>query len=88
MNISNADDAIKVAAEYYAQKYPALAGVSLAGTSFEGGWLVGPAANDPSVANQLGITLLIVDQDGTITESSSSIPPTQIINDYLSMRQS
>ena len=80
-------DALGAARAYYALKYPALADSALVAMNFERGWLVGPAKNDPSVSGQLGVTLLVVDRNGTIEESSSSVPPKQIITNYLTRHE-
>ncbi len=80
------EQALATAKAYYASKYPSLSDVQLAAQSFEHGWLIGPSRLDDAVSHRLGVTMLIVDHDGSVTETSSSLPPAEAIKSYMSTR--
>ncbi len=65
---------------YGAENLPDLGVREWKGTAFAGGWLMTAAGDD--IAWNTGVICLIVLDDGTIHEESSSLPPSMVMDRY------
>ena len=73
-------EAMTAAMAHASQHLDALGDRSWRATRFDGGWLMNAEGDD--LARRTGVPCLIVLDDGTVHEESSSLPPSMLIARY------
>jgi len=76
----NETEAAELAANYANEKVTELQNRAWKGTGFDGGWIMVPQGEDLSWS--LGLMNLVVTDEGTIHEESSSSPPSELVARY------
>ena len=75
-------EAVTAARAHADRHVDALVDRSWRATRFDGGWLMNAEGED--LARRTGVPCLIVLDDGTVHEESSSLPPSMLISRYAS----